>query len=187
MNMKKNVIITGPPRSGKSTSIQRVLLLLKQENVNVGGILTPEVKRNEQRVGFDLFDILTHEVYPLARREEKPTVHPSPRIGPYSVIMNSLNVHAVNALQDALSKADIIIVDEIGKMELLSSGFVEVLRNIINSPKPLIGTVGWGIRHKLVDILLTRLDTEIIQLTPLNRNGLPQEIYSHFQKTILKG
>jgi nucleoside-triphosphatase len=62
-------------------------------------------------------------------------------VGKYGVDVASLERVAVPAMRRAIRECDVVVVDEIGKMELLSPAFREVLLEALNSTKRLIGTV----------------------------------------------
>ena len=83
--------------------------------------------------------------------------------------MNSIGVKAI---LDALERADVIAIDEVGPMELYSKEFVEAVRRVLESEKPLIGTVHFRVKHPLIDHLKNRKDSEILEVTLQNRARL---------------
>ena len=54
--MKSKFLITGPPRCGKSTLISRLIDYLLNK-YTIQGFLTPEVRKEGKRIGFDIYDI----------------------------------------------------------------------------------------------------------------------------------
>ncbi|UCH07467.1 MAG: hypothetical protein JSV55_00235 [Deltaproteobacteria bacterium] len=48
---KKNILLTGPPRSGKSTLIEAVIERIKEP---VTGFFTREMREGGERVGFSI-------------------------------------------------------------------------------------------------------------------------------------
>ncbi|MFX1481509.1 MAG: nucleoside-triphosphatase, partial [Promethearchaeota archaeon] len=57
--MKIKILITGPPRSGKSTLIVKLIKYFTKREFSIYGFLTPEVKEDNHRIGFDVEDIYT--------------------------------------------------------------------------------------------------------------------------------
>ena len=118
---------------GKTSLLRQIVAVCQR---SAGGFYTAEVREAGQRVGFDI-TTLAGETAPLAR-----VGLASPyRVGKYGVDLLSLEHVGVRALSLALDSCDIVVCDEIGKMELFSSSFREVVRKALASPKLLLGTI----------------------------------------------
>lgn len=132
--MKSRVLLlTGFPGVGKTTVLRRLKELLAERQLR--GFLTEEVRSARgERVGFQiqLLDGLTARLADVSLRSED-------RVGRYGVDLRALERVALPAL--ALDDRAIYLVDEIGKMECLSSAFVEAVRKLLDSGRPLIATV----------------------------------------------
>jgi nucleoside-triphosphatase THEP1 len=79
---------------------------------------------------------------------------------------------AVPALTCALEDSGIVIIDEIARMELASSEFVNLLQKIMEQAVPIVATVHVH-DHPVTAALLRRADVEIVQVTEDNRDDLP--------------
>ena len=53
----ENLLVTGPPRSGKTTVVTHTVERLERAGVDVCGLFSPEVREDDTRVGFDLVDV----------------------------------------------------------------------------------------------------------------------------------
>ncbi len=136
------------------------------------GFYTEEVRQRGRRVGFDVVT-LDGRRGPLARVGAR-----GPRVGSYGVDLVSLERLAVSALEAGLrERASVLVVDEIGKMELFSSLFVETLEAVLDpgAPHAVLGTLMLG-RHRHVDPLRARPDIRIVAVTVENRETLPREL-----------
>jgi len=142
---KLNILLTGPPGSGKTRLIQKIVEDLKKQGIAVGGLLTPEVRNGNERTGFHIVDILTGEQGLMADASFNSDV----KVGRYGVNVDIIRDIGVNALTRAINRCDIIVIDEIGKMELYSREFQDAVEQALSSDKPLIGTVGEKLRHPL--------------------------------------
>ena len=73
------------------------------------------------------------------------------------------------------SPAQLIVIDEVGKIELYSQHFVDRVRSILDSDIPVLGTV--AIRGEgLIAEVKSRPDTELIEVNDDNRDELPRQI-----------
>ncbi len=158
-------IITGRPGIGKSTLFRKIIEYLHRNNYTIGGIQSPEVRDNSgRRIGFRIIDLMTGEEAWLAKRN-----YPSPiRVGAYGVVVDEAERIIRKALSNALSKADIIGIDEVGPMELKIPVFKEYLYRVFESSKPLILVIHYRLRDPSI---LSRIKHgEKIVLTLENRN-----------------
>ena len=129
------IIITGKPRSGKSTLALSLISELRLKEKWVSGILTPEIIKNKERTGFRIIDIASDETKVLASIEGK-----GPMIGKYHVDLKELDYITEKFISHSES-ADVIIIDEIGKMEMLSEKFRNMVEKVFVMEKPVIAVV----------------------------------------------
>lgn len=158
---KVNILITGPPRSGKSTLIEKIIDELIRRGFNVGGISTPEVREKGRRIGFKIIDLATGEWKWMAH----VNISSRHRVSKYGVDLTAIENIGVKAILYAIDNADLIIIDEIGKMELFSETFQEVVRKALDSNKPVIGTIGLKLHHPFANEVKRRKDTTVMFLT----------------------
>ncbi len=101
---------------------------------------------------------------------------PSPwRVGRYGVDLASFEAVALSASDAGLASGALLIVDEIGKMELFSEAFKALLTQTVEGPAPLVGTVMVGNPH-YVRRLKTHPAVTLSEVTPDYRDGLPEEL-----------
>jgi nucleoside-triphosphatase THEP1 len=67
------------------------------------------------------------------------------------------------------SDAELLVIDEIGKMELLSPRFREAVLRSLDGGTPVLASVMLT-RHPFADALKSRSDVNLIHLTPDNRD-----------------
>ena len=80
------------------------------------------------------------------------------------------------AINQASEEAEVIIIDEVGKMEVESDNFVTAVKNALDTNKPLILTLHKKSRNPLLQDIRRRDDVRILEVTPINRNLLPYKI-----------
>ena len=168
--MPLRIGLTGKPRIGKSTIVKKLIDALKAEGVPVDGMLTADLREHGRRVGFAIEDIRTGETGVLAH-VQLPTRGPS--VGKYTVNLKDLDGIGARSISEATTRSEIelIIIDEIGTMELKSRSFVEVVERALASEKHLVVTVHQRSMHQLVQRI--RETFEILEVTEANREELP--------------
>jgi nucleoside-triphosphatase len=139
--MPSRLAITGAPGVGKSTLIRRVLDRL---NCRSGGVLAQEVRLDGKRVGFELQDLATGEVGTLASVDGD-----GPRLGRYRVNLRDLERVGAMAVERAAEEAELVVVDEVGPMELFSERFAKAMEAALESDKPTLVVVQARSQHPL--------------------------------------
>ena len=160
------ILLTGPPQCGKTTVVQKVVARWPGK---AAGFYTREVRRGGVRLGFEIVTLagdaalLSHVDFPG-----------SYRVGKYGVNLENLHRVALPALK-AGPGVDLIVVDEVGKMECLSARFVAAMESLWRQPVPLLITVaaqGGG----YIAALKGKPDKTQLTVTPANRDTLPARI-----------
>ncbi len=163
----KNILISGPPGVGKTTLIKKILENL---NLKVGGFYTEEIKENKNRVGFKIISLDNQEGI-LAHISIKGMK----RVGRYGVNIYDLENVGVKSLSRALRDEDLIVIDEIGKMEIFSDKFKEKVLDCLNSEKFVLATIGIG-GDKFIFQIKERNDVIIFKMNRDNRDELVDKV-----------
>jgi len=166
--------LTGRPRVGKTSVLLRAINILKALNYKIGGMVSAEIKK-EVREGFEIVNLLTNHKGWLAHIYQNT----GPRVGKYRVNLNNLTRIGADSILQAIKEADIIVIDEIGPMELFSIDFKDALIKGLKCKKPVIGTIHYRIRDKLIDPLIVEENVEILEVTYENREKLHTMIVSN--------
>ena len=174
--------MTGPPGFGKTSVLLRSVNGLRNRGYGIGGMISREVREGGVRVGFEIMDFSTEQRGWLANINQ-PT---GPKISKYRVNLTDLDAIGVSSIIDAIRSADMIIVDEIGPMELASSAFRDAVTQAAESSKPLLGTIHFGLRDSLVSSLKNREDAEIFEVTYENRETLHNLIIDKVVQSLQK-
>ena len=127
-----NILVTGPPRSGKSTLIEKAV---SQIQAPMTGFFTREIRERGKRMGFSI-DTLDGKTGVLAYRGIKSRF----RVGAYGVNLQDLDQIAVPSMLPS-KPGEIVIIDEIGKMECFSPLFKKTLMEVLDSENQVIGSI----------------------------------------------
>jgi len=133
------------------------------------GFWTEEVRAHGARQGFRLvtFDVEQRAIADVRRPGP-------PRGGKYGVDVAAIEIVARHVLV-ADPAVELCVVDEIGKMECLSQGFVDAVRTLLAQARPLLATV--ALRGEgLIEEVKREPRVRRMYLTCDNRDHLPEEI-----------
>jgi nucleoside-triphosphatase len=131
------ILLTGRPGIGKTTIIRKVVSALGD---GAGGFYTGEVRRSGTRIGFEL-TTLDGQCAWLASQVPEITFPRAASMGRYRVNLDAIEMIGVPALLRALDQGQVIVLDEIGPMEMRSRRFCEVVWRILDTGAPLVGTI----------------------------------------------
>jgi nucleoside-triphosphatase len=166
--------ITGMPSVGKTDTLLKIINALEEHGYVVEGMITEPIIEKKKRVGFYVTDWQTkdREVFAHIDFESKD------KIGKYGVDIHALEAIGVPAIEKAIndSEVNVIVIDEIGKMEMLSEKFCVMVIEALDSDKPIMVTLHKKSRTPLLQDVRRRDDIRILEVTPVNRNLLPYKI-----------
>lgn len=167
-----NVLLTGAPGVGKTTLIRKLVEKLGRP---ARGFVTDEIREDGRRRGFKLVTldgregVLAHE-----------TVKGPNRVSRYGVSTADLEKIGIPAITPK-DVGEVIVLDEIGKMECVSEAFKAAAWRALDAPNLLLGTiarkgVGFIARVK------RRPDVTLVEVTPRNRDHLVGQLLSMIEK-----
>ncbi len=170
-------LISGPPGIGKSTVVSKVVFNLRSAGFIIGGCVTKERRKNKERVGFDIEDLLGGERGELA----STSGHLGPRVGRYRVNLEGLSSVGARALSEGVSRAELVVIDEVGPMELTSPEFRRALATCTGSGKPLFAVVHEKMNDPLIEELKKKSKNEVVSVTLQNRDSLVADLTRRIQ------
>lgn len=164
--------ITGLPGSGKTYALLRVIEMLKEEDITLGGMIDEPMGDGRHKTGFTVRDLATGESAVFAGNDIESKIV----VGKMGVDITKLEEVGVAAIRKAIEECDLIIIDEVGKMEVECPAFIDAVREALDADKPMIITLHKKSRNPLLQDIRRRDDVRILEVTPTNRNILPYKI-----------
>lgn len=168
------LLLTGVPGVGKTTAIRAAARGIAPRPI--AGFYTEEIREHGERQGFRLVGfngesgIIAHVDFPYRQRVSK-----------YGVDVAAIDRLATATLGPVQPDA-VYVVDEIGKMECLSDGFIEAMRTALDSGKPVIATIartGGG----FIAEVKNRGDGLLWEITRANRDAMPERILAWLENS----
>lgn len=101
------------------------------------------------------------------------------RVGKYGVDTSVINELAVGSLQAAMSQNQLIVIDEIGPMELLSEKFRDEVKNIVNGEFDVLGTIAKR-KNEFINRIRRLPNVTVLEIFPGNREEVVQEVIRTF-------
>lgn len=160
--VRKNILVTGRPGVGKTTLVRAVVDAL---GVRAMGFVTREIREGGERVGFSIAD-LEGPSGVLAHVDLASPYH----VARYGVNRDDLERVGVAALDRATGCARLIVMDEIGRMELCSELFQSAVRRALDSPVPVLATVQ-DHANPFLDAIRARDDIELVRIGEADRDS----------------
>lgn len=176
--MIKHLFLQGKPGVGKTTILEK---FINQSRLKFQGFITKEVrdKQLQQRIGFNVVDIESGISVPLASKNQlnqhkhivgKYVVHVEQFEKLFEISLN--NIHT-----------EVIIIDEIGKMELYSALFQKKVQQLLNAIS-IIGTIPSYHLSFLNEYVLSRNDVKIIQVTRKNQQEVMETLHTFLEQIL---
>lgn len=167
--MGRTLLLTGRSGIGKTTIIKAVAEALGER---AGGFTTEEIRGPGGRKGFRLVTLDGQETV-MAHVSLRGPGHP--QVGRYGVDVAAIERVGVVALHRAMQRGQIVVIDEIGKMELYCRPFKDAVLQAIGGPCTVLATV-MSKPNPWVDALKALPQVEVWEVTAGNRVEMPKRV-----------
>lgn len=166
---KRVFLITGKPRVGKSTSVKNIINHLGPDIC--GGFYTEEIRDSSDRVGFKCVSV-DGQSQEIANVELNSPI----RVGRYGIDIKSFEDFVIPLIETSLKSKKVIVLDEIGFMQMLSIPFQELVQDMMaQSNHIILGTIPVD-SHPVIDKLRSHPKVSIISMDHVNRVLMTEEI-----------
>jgi len=179
--MGKTLLLTGHPGIGKTTIIRNIVAQLGNK---AGGFYTEEIVGPGGRKGFRLITLDGKEKSQIVTIAHVDLHDPkAPQVGRYGVDVAALERVGVAALRRAMQEKKLVVVDEIGTMELYSRAFCDTVMLALLGPTPVLGTI-MRHPHPESDVFKTLAQVTIWEVNRTTRDDLTGKVMAWLNKHI---
>jgi len=161
-----NVLLTGRPGIGKTTLIKKVI---DMTSLSKGGFYSEEIREAGQRVGFSLTTLDGKKSMLAGLKIRSPY-----RVGRYGVDIDSFEAIGVESIRKAISTKELIVIDEIGRMELFSNKFRDVVVQALKTGR-VLATIKKG-GGGFIGEIKSGKDIIVLEVNLENREALLSEL-----------
>ncbi len=171
--MPNNILITGVPKSGKSTLLERVIGEIGGPK---SGFLTREIRGEKERTGFEV-------VTSTGGRQLLASVDIRSR---YRVSRYFVDVVGFEGILEPFFDLgnEALYLDEIGQMQLYSQRFGELVEAYLDADNVFIGTLSRVYEHELIDRVRRRRDVTIFDITRETHEPVFNEIKDMLRRSV---
>ena len=161
------ILLEGRPGIGKTTVARRLVEVLRMMGASVSGFTTEEIRDRGRRLGFRVESLFGSSAV-LAHVD----LSGPPRVGKYGVDLPAFERVVLPAITQPVG---VVVIDELGRMELASEPFRDVVSELFDAALPIVATVH-AFAHPFTDTLKRRRDVRTIRVVQGNRDALPDEL-----------
>ena len=172
-HMGQTLILTGRPGVGKTTVIKAVIAQLGDR---AGGFYTEEILGPGGRKGFRLIT-LDGQAAVIAHVDFRSRS----QVGRYGVKVEVIDQLGAGAIRSAVDHNPIVIIDEIGKMELFSSPFQSAVLKAVGGSKIVLATAMLDDQPWLM-ALKALPNVTVWEVTKPNRTRLVEQVLRWLQQ-----
>ena len=166
------IILTGHPGEGKTSMIKALVETQNTEEVMFSGFYSEGAWLKGERDSYRIIDIITGESELLCDRDEPLSQF---RAGPFNFRERGLNF-GCQLLESLSDQKGIVIIDEIGHLELNDQGWGKCMNHLLSRNTPMI----WTVRPSLLDAVISKwkLDYQVIDVSKSTALKIGEKIHT---------
>jgi nucleoside-triphosphatase len=161
--MTRKVLLTGRPGCGKTTLVRRIV---NEFALPAGGFYTEEIRERRERVGFKIVTLKGKQALLAHINFKTPE-----RVGKYGLDLSGLETVGVEAIRTAIRARRLVVIDEIGPMEIRSAIFRDAVNEAFASGSPVLATIT-ARPFPFTNEIKRRRDVTVVEVRRDNRERL---------------
>ena len=169
-------VISGETRSGKTTFLKEIVKKLREQNstYNIGGVIAHGLDKNGERYGFEIENLTSGKKQLLATREVIPD---SEKVGRFYFSKKVLK-RCNEQIAFDLNKLDMLVIDEVGYLELKGSGWFTVIEKALQKDRLNMIFV---VRKRILEQVLRLWQDHYIEVVDI-KDTKPEDLLKKIRK-----
>lgn len=169
------LLVVGEPGSGKTSWCREYINQQRKSGSSIGGILSPAIEKQRQRVGSNAVDLLTGEEVPFARLSRCGSLKEGEKVGDYTISGDGI-LFACDAIERAVeNRCDLVVIDEVGPLELHGKGLMPAVQLALASAVNVLIVIRSSLREALQKHFS---DYEFTVIADLTKSSSSKSIHS---------
>jgi nucleoside-triphosphatase THEP1 len=170
------LLVVGESGSGKTSWCREYIDRRRKSGSTVGGILSPAIEKQGQRIGSNALDLLTGQEIPFARLSHHKHFKEGDKVGDYTISREGI-LFACDAIEQAVEHGcDLVVIDEVGPLELQGKGLMPAVESALASAIDVLIIV----RSSLKEAVQKHFpDYEFTVITDLTKSSFNTQGNSH--------
>ncbi len=128
--IQKIFIITGSMDAGKTKFVKNLVKIFHEKQIEISGIYAEKMFENSDRIGYNLVEIATGISMPFLRKSDDLNEQ---KIGPFAIYQEAINFGNICMTELTMSDNQLVIIDEIGNLELSGGGWATALEHLLQA------------------------------------------------------
>ena len=143
------LLVGGERGSGKTSWCREYIDQRRKSGSTVGGVLSPAIENQGQRVGSNALDLLTGQEIPFARLSPYGSLSGGEKVGDYTISRDGI-LFACDAIEQAVERrCDLVGIDEVGPLELHGKGVMSAVESALASAVNVLIVIRSSLREAL--------------------------------------
>lgn len=161
-------IVSGDVSEGKTTFLSELVKNLQKKNVSVGGFYTPRIIENEQTIGYFIVSVENDEKFNFLKLKKERTAE---SIGKFEINTETIKQGEHILSPENIIEKNVVIIDEIGKLELNEKGWKNSLEQILALPELCIII---AVRSEFIPAVVEKFKISDPIILPLSKTTVDQ-------------
>lgn len=154
-------IIHGTKNQGKTTIIKQIISDLLKQQQKISGFYSEKITQNHQVIGYHIVSIPKHTIFPFLSIYGNKTQQ---KIGPFYINKTGLKQGLLLLEQAKNSSVEVIIIDEVGQLELQDNGWARGIELLLPQFK---GNLILSVRTKFVNAIIAKWHLKNVTLVSI--------------------
>ncbi len=161
-------IVSGDISEGKTTFLIKLAHNLQKKGISVGGLYTPRMMHNGQTIGYNIVSLETGNEFKFLKLKEEESTE---SIGRFEINSEAIEQGEMILSSESLKRKDVIIIDEVGKLEINNKGWKNSLEQLLVLSDICVIL---AVRNEFISEVIEKFNIKNSIILPLSKTNVNQ-------------